>query len=58
MSAALETGGEELNLADQAHARLRRLILMRELPGGTFVVEGKLAEQLNISRTPMREGCW
>jgi DNA-binding GntR family transcriptional regulator len=55
MSAALETGGEELNLADQAHARLRRLILMRELPGGTFVVEGKLAEQLNISRTPMRE---
>lgn len=46
---------EELNLADQAHARLRRLILMRELPGGTFVVEGKLAEQLNISRTPMRE---
>jgi DNA-binding GntR family transcriptional regulator len=55
MSAALEPGGEELNLADQAHARLRRLILMRELPGGTFVVEGKLAEQLNISRTPMRE---
>jgi DNA-binding GntR family transcriptional regulator len=55
MSATLEPPAEERNLADQAHAQLRRLILMRELPGGTFVVEGKLAEQLNISRTPMRE---
>jgi DNA-binding GntR family transcriptional regulator len=55
VSAALEPVAEELNLADQAHARLRRLILTRELPGGTFVVEGKLAEQLSISRTPMRE---
>ncbi len=55
MSAVAELPDEELNLADQAHARLRRLILLRELPGGTFVVEGKLAEQLSISRTPMRE---
>lgn len=55
MSVAIASPAEELNLADQAHARLRRLILTRELPGGTFVVEGKLAEQLNISRTPMRE---
>jgi DNA-binding GntR family transcriptional regulator len=47
--------GEDLNLADQAYEQLRRLILMRQLPGGTFVVEGKLAEQLHISRTPMRE---
>ncbi|WP_158746610.1 GntR family transcriptional regulator [Acidisphaera sp. L21] len=47
--------GDDLNLADQAYEQLRRLILMRQLPGGTFVVEGKLAEQLHISRTPMRE---
>jgi DNA-binding GntR family transcriptional regulator len=45
----------ELNLADQAHAKLTRLILQRHLPGGTMVVEARLAEQLQISRTPMRE---
>ena len=45
----------EANLADFAHAELSRLILTRALPGGSFVVEGRLAEQLDISRTPMRE---
>jgi len=45
----------ERNLADQAHARLTRLILQRQLPGGTMVIEARLAEQLQISRTPMRE---
>ncbi len=45
----------ELNLADQAHAKLTRLILQKQLPGGTTVVEARLAEQLQISRTPMRE---
>jgi DNA-binding GntR family transcriptional regulator len=53
--ALLSGGAEELNLADQAYEQLRRVILMRQLPGGTFVVENKLAEQLHISRTPMRE---
>ncbi|MAC81580.1 MAG: transcriptional regulator [Rhodobacteraceae bacterium] len=49
------TVADEPSLADQAYAQLRRLIQMRQLPGGTFLVEGKLAEQLSISRTPMRE---
>ena len=45
----------DVNLADSAHAELSRLILTRALPGGSFVVEGRLAEQLKVSRTPMRE---
>jgi DNA-binding GntR family transcriptional regulator len=43
------------NLADQAHRQLTGMILERELPSGTFVVEERLAELLSISRTPMRE---
>ena len=45
----------EASLSDFAHDELCRLILTRKLPGGSFVVEGRLAQQLNISRTPMRE---
>jgi DNA-binding GntR family transcriptional regulator len=51
----LDHNNTALNLADQAHAKLARLILQRELPGGTMVIEARLAEQLHISRTPMRE---
>jgi len=43
------------NLGDQAHAHLRELILSRQIPGGAEVPEGRLAERLNVSRTPMRE---
>ncbi len=53
-SAKAEAEGDA-NLADFAHAELSRLVLTRALPGGSFVVEGRLAEQLGISRTPMRE---
>lgn len=43
------------SLADQAHRRLRGLILQRQLPAGTAVIEERLADHLGISRTPMRE---
>ena len=43
------------SLAEQAHEILSGMILDRELASGTFIVEERLAEQLNISRTPMRE---
>ncbi len=52
---AAEPHDGDANLADFAHAELSRLVLTRALPGGSFVVEGRLAEQLGISRTPMRE---
>ena len=43
------------NLGDQTCEHLRELILRREIPGGTELPEGRLAEHLRVSRTPMRE---
>jgi DNA-binding GntR family transcriptional regulator len=43
------------SLAEQAYERLRGLILDRKISGGSPLQEGKLAEDLGISRTPMRE---
>jgi len=51
-SAAPEAEG---SLSERAYDALSRLVLTRKLPGGSTVVEGKLAEQLDISRTPIRE---
>lgn len=60
MNRALSTNHEDSpdtdgNLADRAYRSIRQLILQRELPGGSAVIEGRLAKELNISRTPMRE---
>ncbi|MCB8877494.1 GntR family transcriptional regulator [Acidisoma silvae] len=46
---------DEGSLAERAYDALSRLVLTRQLPGGSLVVEGRLAEQLEISRTPIRE---
>ena len=43
------------SLADQAYHAVSRWILTRRLVGGQVIVEGRLAEQFNISRTPIRE---
>lgn len=43
------------SLSEYAQGRLTRLILDRELPAGTGIVEEKLALSLDISRTPLRE---
>jgi DNA-binding GntR family transcriptional regulator len=43
------------NLAEQAYRNLHSLILERKLTPGAPVIEGRLAEELRISRTPMRE---
>lgn len=43
------------SLAEQAYDRLRMLILDRKISGGSPLQEGRLAEELGISRTPMRE---
>ena len=45
----------EGSLAERAYDALSRLVLTRKLPGGSVVVEGRLAGQLRISRTPIRE---
>lgn len=43
------------SLADQAYHAVSRWILTRRLVGGQVIVEGRLAERFNISRTPIRE---
>ena len=43
------------SLAERAYERLRGLILDRKISGGSPLQEGKLAVDLGISRTPMRE---
>ncbi|HKT79784.1 MAG TPA: GntR family transcriptional regulator [Vicinamibacterales bacterium] len=43
------------NLAAQAYRGLRSLILERKIPPGSLVVEGHLVEELQMSRTPVRE---
>lgn len=45
----------EQNLAELAYTQIRQMILEKKLPGGTSVVEGRLADHLEISRTPVRE---
>lgn len=53
MSASTSTTPE--TLGELAYQALRRMILDKALRSGGPVVEGRLAEELNISRTPMRE---
>ncbi len=48
-------GARTDNLAEQAYRNLRALILERKIAPGAAVIEGRLAEDLRISRTPMRE---
>jgi DNA-binding GntR family transcriptional regulator len=55
LSAEPESHEGEGSLAERAYEALSRLVLTRKLPGGSLVVEGRLAEQLEISRTPIRE---
>jgi len=43
------------SLHDEVAAQLRERIFAGELPPGTFLDEVQLAEQLKISRTPLRE---
>jgi DNA-binding GntR family transcriptional regulator len=44
-----------VNLTDRAYEVVRKLILQRKLTGGEVLVEGRLAERLKMSRTPLRE---
>ena len=43
------------SLSEQAYVRLRELILERRIAAGSLLLEGKIADELGISRTPMRE---
>ncbi|MFC8921838.1 GntR family transcriptional regulator [Cellulosimicrobium sp. NPDC057127] len=40
---------------EQAYRHVKRLLLDGSLPGGSMTSEGEIAEQLGVSRTPVRE---
>ena len=46
---------DRTSAADAAALEIRSLILTGELPAGTLIHQGDLAEQLGLSRTPLRE---
>ncbi len=43
------------SLADQAYAKVVDMIVHRHVSGGEILVEGRLAEALQLTRTPLRE---
>lgn len=45
---------EELPLREQAYLHIKRLILNEELPPNSFLSERSLAQQLGMSKTPVR----
>ncbi|MDE8559212.1 GntR family transcriptional regulator [Pantoea vagans] len=43
------------SLSEQVYALLKELILERKIPGSSEMLESRLAEEMQVSRTPMRE---
>lgn len=41
--------------AERAYRHAKELILSGELPGGSLISEGEIAERVGVSRTPVRE---
>jgi len=57
MSTAETTGkvDPQASMTERAMEQIRSMIFRGDLPGGTVVQDRKLAEQLGLSRTPVRE---
>ncbi len=55
MTALVEPEAQGANLAERAHAALLRRILLRQIPPGAPLIEERLARELTLSRTPLRE---
>lgn len=53
--AALGTETRVVSLGERAYRRLREMILDRELEAGALLNEQRVGEQLDMSRTPVRE---
>lgn len=51
----IRTKNEALSLRDRVYRNLRKSILMGKIPPGTRLVESKLAKEMAVSRTPIRE---
>lgn len=44
-----------VSAADRAYAAVRARVVSGEVPGGTMLSEGEVADELGMSRTPVRE---
>ena len=44
-----------VSIREKVYDYLRNEILCNRIPAGTRLVEGRLAKQINVSRTPIRE---
>jgi DNA-binding GntR family transcriptional regulator len=49
------SGEESLSARERAYRYLRQAIVSGEVPAGTRIVEERVAEDLKVSRTPVRE---
>lgn len=52
---AIQTEAKRRSLTDKAYEQIRSGILQGELPVGTVLAESTLAEQMGISKTPVRQ---
>jgi DNA-binding GntR family transcriptional regulator len=43
------------SLRERAYTQIRRMVMLGEIPTGQRLAEEQIAEQLNVSRTPVRE---
>ncbi|SDD69432.1 transcriptional regulator, GntR family [Sanguibacter gelidistatuariae] len=55
LQSSTTTPAHPVSAADRAHAVLHERILDGTLPGGTLISEGQIADELGVSRTPVRE---
>ncbi len=49
---------EKVKQSDRAYEALKQLIVSLQLPPGVVIEEARLREQLDVGRTPMREGLY
>lgn len=54
-ASASGTARDDANLAEQTFRRISAMILHRDLAPGAVIQESRLAEELEVSRTPLRE---
>lgn len=55
LAGQLKDGSQKVSIAEKAYQELKRRIMENELSAGDQLMEGEVAEMLNISRTPARE---
>jgi DNA-binding GntR family transcriptional regulator len=53
--AAATDAADTRSLRERAYTQIRRMVMLGDIPTGQRLAEEQIAEQLNVSRTPVRE---